>query len=242
MKGEHISLKLSNLFQKQKNPVLESISTYQQSLIKDIDFHLKFTYNEQPYIAKPTDWDKNIVTFEAPMVGLDYVFLPSHLNIEVSFISKSALFSTSLRITKNYHQEQVLYYVAEIVAPIIKKQRRETFRLNVNLDVQYQPISMKQLIPSPSSSKKNGVCTNISAGGMCLSCHQQLQTKDTLQLHFTLMQQPLSLVGEVLSQEACTGIDTYLHRIRFIGLDSDTANRLSHLIFEQQRLQLKKTK
>lgn len=233
-------MKLSSLFQKPKKPILESISTYQKGLINDMDFHLKLTYNGQAYTAKPTNWAKDVITFEAPMVGLEYVFLPSNLNMEVSLISKASLFSTSFRITKNYRQDQALYYVAEIVEPIIKKQRRDSFRLNVNLDVQYQPISMEHL--TPSSNKKNGVCTNISAGGMCLSCHQQLQMEDTLQLHFTLMEQPLSLVGEVLSQEACTGTDTYLHRIRFIGVDSDTSNQLSHLIFEKQRLQLKYAK
>lgn len=230
---------MNNLFSKSGNPIMDSINTYKKTLMEDINLSIRLTYDNQTYITRPIEWTDDIVIFEAPMKGIDDVILPKSIALDVILVGKAGLFHTTFTITKNYRKGTSLYYVALITSPIVKQQQREAFRLEVILDVNYDLIaSENENTKLPLSGK--GTCLNISLGGMCLACERQFHAKDELNLAFTLVETPLFFTGEVLFLGEPTEQGTYMHRIRFTGLDSADTNKLNRLIFEKQRSQLKR--
>ena len=232
-------MKINDLFQKSQTNILETIQTYKKALMNDINLTIRLIYNEKTYSTHLIEWTDTIVIFEAPMEGIQDVLLPKNLPLDVILVSKIALFHTTFSICKNYRQENKLYYVAEITTPIEKRQQREAFRLDVTLDVQYDLlVSGGQSLETPVSG--NGICLNISLGGMCLVSDYQFHSKDQLQLSFVLNEVSLTFLGEILYLGEKTEQDNYSHRIRFLDLDAADTNLLNRLIFEKQRLQLKR--
>lgn len=220
--------------------IIESVISYKRTLMEDINFSLRLTYQQQQYVTKPAEWIEDVIILEAPMKGPDYILLPTNTVLDVTLVCRTALFHTKLRIIKNHRKNESLYYMAEIIEPLVKKQQREAFRLNVLLDVNYHTLPIDDFTPSPSGTLEGkGTCLNISTGGMCLACKHQLRGKDKIQLDFSLVDEPLTLTGEILFLGEPTEVGTYTHRIRFTSLDSVTTNHLNRLIFKKQRLQLR---
>ena len=230
-------MNINSLFKKTEDKLTDSIVTYRKSLMKDINLTLRLIYNNETYSTKPTEWSENIIIFEAPMKGLDDVILPIEAIMSVMLVSKSALFHTTFRIIKRYRKDTILYYIAEIISPIVKRQQRENFRLEVILDTHYQ-LFLKDSNPNTSIIEGDGTCLNISAGGMCLSCDHQFHIKDLVKLDFTLLETSFSFIGEILCLGEQTESGSYIHRIRFIDVDKPKINLLRQLIFQKQRLQL----
>lgn len=221
---------------------MDSIAQYRKGLMEDMNLILRLTANDQTYTTKLVEWVEDILIFEAPMRQLDYVIYPQKAKLQLIFVSKSALFSSHILLTKSYRKNNSLYYVAEIITPIVKKQQRESFRLDISMDVMYQ------LLPSDDFDEsllfedlpvKKATCINISLGGICINCDEQLHSHDHLSLTFTLVDTPLTLTGEVLFAGVRTEVGTYTHRIKFYGLSNSETNLLNRLIFEKQRMQLK---
>lgn len=231
-------MKINSLFKKTEDTIAGSIALYRTPLMEDINLTLRLTYNDTTYLTKPTDWTENAIIFEAPMTGLDYVILPKDTIISVILVSKFALFETKFHITNKYRKNSTLYYIAKIISPIVKRQQRTDFRLEVVLDIYYE-LYLKHPNAATNITKGNGTCLNISVGGMCLNCNHQFHTKDLLKLEFTLLETPLSITGEVLHLGEQTESTRYTHRIRFVDVDNSKSNLIRQLIFKKQSLQLR---
>lgn len=231
-------MKINSLFSRPENNIARSIATYRKSLMEDMNLTLRLIANDTTYLTKPTEWSDRTLIFEAPMTGLDYVIFLEDTLMNVILVSKNGLFQTTLCITNKYRKNNNLYYVAEITSPVIKRQQRADFRLEVILDTQYQ-LFIAHPKHDTDVFKGKGICLNISAGGMCLSTPHQFHAKDLLKLDFTLLQTSLSITGEVLYLGEATESGNYTHRIRFVDMDKQKTNLLRQLIFKKQSLQLR---
>lgn len=231
-------MKINSLFKKPEDTIAGSIALYRTPLMEDINLTLRLTYNDTTYLTKPTDWTENDIVFEAPMTGLDYVILPGDTIISVILVSRFALFETKFHIINKYRKNSTLYYIANIISPIVKRQQRTDFRLEVILDTHYQ-LYLKHPNTTTNITKGNGTCLNISVGGMRLNCNHQFHTKDLLKLDFTLLETSLSITGEVLHLGERTESGSYTHRIRFIDVDNSKSDLVRQLIFKKQSLQLR---
>lgn len=231
-------MKINSLFKKSEDTIAGSIALYRKPLMEDINLTLRLTYNDTTYLTKPTDWTENDIVFEAPMTGLDYVILPQDTIISVILVSRFALFETKFHVINKYRKNSTLYYIAKIISPLVKRQQRADFRLEVILDTHYQ-LFFNHPNSTTDITKGNGTCLNISVGGMCLNCAHQFHTKDLLKLDFTLLETPFSIIGEVLYLGDQTDTGSYTHRIRFIDVDNTKSNILRQLIFKKQSLQLR---
>lgn len=208
--------------------------------MRDINLTIRLNYQQNTYLTRLVDWSESVVVFEAPMHHINDVILPTETNLDVILVSKVGIFYTTFFIKKNYRQDNRLYYVAQISSTIVKKQQRKAFRLDVLLDVQYSLIPKNDETINPIQLM-DGICVNISLGGMYLVCDQQFHMNDQLNLSFLLMDTHFQFKGEVLCLGEKTEQARYAHRIRFIGLKSSDIELLNQLIFEKQRLQLKHT-
>lgn len=225
-------------FSHSNHTIASSINAYSKLLMKDYSLTLRLSYNNATYQTKLMEWSDNHISFEAPMQGIDYITLPKDIIIEAIFVSKSALFHTTFRILEMLQKDKISYYRAEIASPIIKKQQREEFRLDVILDTHYKLCTDDVLLTTDMVQGK-GTCVNISVGGMCLSCAHQFHAQQLVKLDFTLVGTSLSLIGEVLYLGEPTESGNYMNRIRFIDPDASKSDLLRQLIFEKQRLRLR---
>lgn len=228
-------------FHRSDNPILTSINTYRPTLINDTRLSLRLTYHHQTYTTHLVEWKENLVIIEAPLKGVDYVLLPDHSSINATFIGRNGLFCTTFCILKKYTKGNLLYYVAEIITPLVKRQQRQSFRLEVLLDVRYTHPPHKEVSKNndlPTIIGK-GTCLNISTGGMCLACDHQFHSKQLIQMNFRFIDQLLELTGEVLFLGDPVDSVTYHHRIRFINISHSDSELLNKLIFQKQRMELK---
>ena len=227
----------------EKRNIDESVKMYQKTLMDDMNLTLRLSYLNNTYVTKPIEWVERLLIFEAPISKLDWVIYPQDATIEMIFVSKLALFHSTLRIVKSYRKGNSLFYVGEITSTITKKQQREHFRLDVTFNTNYQllPEDETESIEYSELPSEKGVCVNISTGGMCLNTNLQLKTNQHVMLMFDFVNTEFVLKGKVLGLGEMNGVGYYSHRVQFQDLDVADTNLLTRLIFEKQRAMIKQS-
>lgn len=238
-------MKLKKLFNKPKDKkkvddtTFQSIQTYQKALLNDPQLMISINYQEQNYSTHLIAWNETLVIFESPMRGTDDVILPIDVPLKSYFVSHNARYETTFVLSKSQRKDGQLFYVADITKPIVKVQQRQAYRLEVILDVAYDLLDLE----SPDFSvlcSGTGTCLNVSTGGMCLVSDLAFTSNDQLQLTFTLDNERFTFIAEVLRDGKLNNKGAYTHGLKFINPDKTDIERLSHIIFERQRAQMKR--
>lgn len=226
----------------QRAAIEDSIKMYQGNLMDDMNLTLRLSYLHNTHITKPIEWTERLLIFEAPIHKLDWVIYPQDAIIDIIFVSKLALFHSQVRIVKKYRKENSLFYVGEVISPIIKRQQRENFRLDVTFDLKFAvlPEIENEEIDLPVLVHEEGICVNISTGGMCVNTNLQLKSNQNIIIQFYFMNTEFILRGKVLGLGEINSAGYYSHRVQFQNLDIADTNLLTRLIFEKQRALLKK--
>lgn len=222
----------------------KSIRAYQTSLLEDMNTTLRITYNDETYLSKIVEWKDNHITFVAPLKQLDWIIFPRSIQLPLVFVSKSAIYSCDITILGSYQKKHTLYYMAQVISPIERKQQREHFRLDVLMDVDFQVIPEGIISPEHLETlpTQKGISVNISTGGICLTSDVQLLKEQYIYMHFNFLDTPLHLMGKVLFLGEKTNVGTFAHRIQFVNVSPADTNLLNQLIFKKQRLLLRRNK
>ncbi len=220
-----------------KSEILKTIKNHKDSLLSDINLSLRVTYDKNTYITKIVDWQEDIITFFAPMDKTDWVILPHGTNLDLCFISKKALYMSTIQILGKYMAKQNLYYNAIISSPLIKKQQRQYFRLDVLMNVNYKLLPLNVSSVDLDTLKfHRGTTVNISVGGLCLVSDEKMNREDRIYMEFKFLDNDFKLMGELLNVGEKNNVGTYNHRVQFLDLSRRDENLLSTLIFKKQRL------
>lgn len=218
--------------------VTSSILEYKELILKDMNFSLRFTdENDVTYTTCVHKWTDDEVIFAAPIHQRDWVLFMLPTVVESCFITRKAIYMTTLTITERRIKDEVMYYKATITSPLVKKQQREHFRLETLTTLNYCPIP---LTLSPDTDPDTlphipGTTLNISVGGMCMVSNAPLEDNQTVWIYLDFLGTNFMFKSKVLGRSSRNENGTYSHRIRFEDLDSKTENLLSRLIFEKQR-------
>ncbi|PHV70682.1 hypothetical protein CS063_09120 [Sporanaerobium hydrogeniformans] len=223
--------------------IQKSIERYKEALLKDINLKLHLTVKEKTYITKLVQWIEDKLIIEAPLDKLNWVLIEAEKKLNMIFISKSGMYGATVRIKRHYRKKDILYYSVQIVSPLVKKQQRKFFRLDILI-----PLTYRILIDRAEKDKEilntlptyQATAVNISTGGMCLVSKEQLHKGNRLYLEFNFMDKPFELMGEVLFLGDPTVSGNFAHRIRFLKMERPIENLLTKLIFEKQRQDLEK--
>ncbi len=221
----------------------KSIERYKEALLKDINLKINLTINETTYTTKIAQWLDNKMIIEAPLEKLNWVLIEDDTKLNMILISKVGMYGAAIRVRRHYRRNEILYYSIEIVSPLVKKQQRKFFRLDVLIPINYRiliDLAEKDKKILDSLPRKEATTVNISSGGMCLVCKEQLHKGNRLLLDFDFMDNSFELIGEVLFLGDRTASMNFSHRIRFVKMDRPTENLLTKLIFEKQRQTLEK--
>ena len=219
----------------------KTIVLYQKNLMCDMNLTLRLSDSDHTYITKPTEWSKRDITFEAPIHQLDWVIFSTTDIIDMVFISKFGLFHSRVKILKKYKEDKKLLYVAELISPLIKKQQREYFRLETIFNLKYKMIENYNaestdldILPT-----KQGICLNISTGGMCFNTYSKINVSEIICISFNFVDIDFILYGKILEIGDKNSMDYYPHRVQFINMDTLTINSLTKCIFDKQRSLIK---
>jgi len=123
---------------------------------------------------------------------------------------------------------------------------RQDFRLTMDLPVTFQFVGRqalalhKQTGHDVTAVKGEARMVDLSHGGAALICDQPLEEHGFAQLHFSLKDQPVRVMMEVLSQGPAAGGKT-LVRGHFRGMTSEASGRLHTFLSQEQfrRIQLR---
>lgn len=217
-----------------------SIAQYKAIIFKDLNLSLRINDGQKQYRTHLLDWEDDEILFEAPLYQRDWVLFLIPSMLDVTICTKNALYCTSLELLDKCRVGDVLQYRSRIASPLEKIQNRAHFRLDVMLPLTYTLISdpIDHSIVPQDTTCYDATTTNLSAGGLCMVCKNQLKAKTGLSITLTFLDQCIHLTGSVLvnGEQIPTGF--YSHRIRFNDLDATTENLLIKLIFEKQRMML----
>ena len=217
----------------------DSIIAYRESLLKDINLKIRIAVDDKTYVTKLSEWENDTITLAAPLEQLDWVILSTARPLEITFMTKSALYTTQVQVLAPLKKDGTVYYSCKILKPLIRKQQRQFFRLDTSLDATYQLLLEDMTTPPVNSPHYKGTIVNISVGGVCLVIDACLKANTLLYVSFDFLETRLSLVGRVLFDGERTLSGAYSHRVKFVNLSSSDENTLNRLIMTKQRLMRK---
>ena len=215
----------------------KSLATYKESIMSDINFKVRIHHNETLYTTHITSWEDDLITLAAPLSKLDWVLLPLQGHFKIDLITKTALYTTWVQIIKSLKPELgTLNYVCQITKPIIRKQQRQTFRLETLLDSHFEILNDDFEPINPSVTKSKGTILNISLGGLCFTSDTILAAGTPVVFHFHFLDEDFSLIGKILLDGMPTSSGSFSYRVQFINLSRADDAKLSRMIMAKQRL------
>ncbi|WP_069997679.1 flagellar brake protein [Cellulosilyticum sp. I15G10I2] len=228
---------------KDENAINESVELYKKVILDDINLKLRVINKEKTYITKLIDWPGERFIFAAPLDKLDWVLFEKDKVVQIAFVTRTAIFIAKVQILNRYRKNDMLFYSAVLLEPLVKQQQRQYFRVDVLLESSFKclPEECKDCVIEEIPSNK-GTIVNISIGGLCLVSTRQLNKGEKIILYFRFMNTSFELLGEILFQGEKNAVGNYMHRVKFIKLENNIKNMLNKLIFEKQRLIMSKNK
>ncbi len=234
---------MATVSKQESRAILKSINAYQKALLNDLNLKLRLVGNdEKTYTTTLVRWDDETITLAAPLVQRDWLIFPLPIQMNCAFISKGAICSTTILITRSHRNESGLLYKADIIKPLIRTQQRSSFRLDLLMDMHFKITTSLDGLPLDDAPLHKATCVNISAGGLCMSSSIGMATNQIVELHFNLLDNAFILQGTLLDESIKNDNGTYTNRIKFLDITPTTENLLTRLILEKQRLSLQNTK
>lgn len=234
---------VNDINKKDKGEINQSIELYKKAILDDMNLKLRVITKDKTYITKLIDWPGEKFIFAAPLHKLDWVLFEKDKIVQIAFVTKAAIFIAKVQILNRYRKNDLLFYGAVLLDPLIKQQQRQYFRLDVLLEATYKRLPQDSTDYSIDEIPLNkGTCVNISIGGLCLVSSEQLPKDEKVIINLNFMNNPLELPGSVIFIGEKNAVGNYVHRIKFEKIDTHIKNLLNKLIFEKQRLIMSKSR
>lgn len=187
---------------------------------------------------------------------------------EVCFYTDSGLFQSSMEIVERYKEENVHVLIGEFTSDLEKCQRRQYYRLEHIIDINYRyytreeeilerrllvndfaneetRMSCKKILNEVKNKWLLATITDISGGGVRFNS-SILHKKNTLLYLRIPMEENgdnriYELKGEVVhSAVLAKKTDYYETRVKFVDIDRDEREQIVKFIFAQERKMLRK--
>lgn len=215
----------------------KSLATYKETIMSDISFKVRLHQDETFYTTQIISWENEFLTLAAPLFKLDLVLLPIHGHFQIDLMTKTALYTTYIQIVKILKPEPgQLHYVCKITKPLVRKQQRQTFRLQTVIDSTFETLDEQEDAIDSSVARCKGTILNISLGGLCFTSDTILSAGTLVTFHFNILEESFSLIGKILLDGIPTASDTFSYRVQFMNLSRAEDDKLSRMIMAKQRL------
>ena len=157
------------------------------------------------------------------------------------FYRENGVYSFDARLLDQYLKDEILLCLFQAASPVVKVQRRRSYRLPIVLDVRLLPESAEQgRKPKPIKAKT----VNLSEHGVLLTCTTSLQPDTCVRVELKLSpNETMTLSGTVLRcEKPPSRKDPCRIVILFSGSSEQQQSELRRYILRQQIAARKKKK
>lgn len=220
------------------------------------------------YISQLLDYmEDDQVKLAMPMEGGRMVPLTVGDLYEVCFYTSNGLFQAQIEIVDRYKEGSVFLLVGEFRSDLEKCQRRQYYRLEKIIDINYRNytreeeilerrllvndfaneearLSCKKILDEVKSKWMAATITDISGGGVKFNSFTLHKKNTLLYLRIPIEQKGQTRMFELKGEVVFSDIlpkrtDFYQTRVKFIDLDRDEREEIVRFVFEQERKMLR---
>ncbi|MEE1342098.1 MAG: flagellar brake protein [Lachnospiraceae bacterium] len=183
-----------------------------------------------------------------PIEGGRIIPLEVGTGYSLCFYTSSGLYQCKATIVERYKENNMFFLVLERKTPLSKLQRRQFYRFNCMMEVQYRSILEGEEIDVKEMERaevlklnwSKAVMIDLSGGGMKLATTLQANKQDEVQISMVL---PLSTGAKqyyikgvvVASIPSANRSNVFEHRIEFKDITNQEREEIIKYIFEEER-------
>lgn len=216
----------------------------------------KVVYKSQVFDILDNDELKILMPFDGPKV----VVLPLNGSYNMCFYTRTGLFQCVGNVIDRYKTSNQLVLVVALKTGLQKVQRREFFRLQKILDIDYRMLteqesqmeSVEEILKFEQNqdSEMNyfqGIVVDLGGGGARFISTQQydISTYIIIKLKITVNseQKRLRVIGRIINSEKLQNKSgQYETRVEFVRIKNQDREKLIQYIFEEERKMRQKEK
>lgn len=216
----------------------------------------KAVYKSQVYDILDNDQLKILMPFDGPKV----VVLPLNGSYNMCFYTRTGLFQCVGNVIDRYKTSNQLVLVVVLKTGLQKVQRREFFRLQKILDIDYRMLteqesqmeSVEEILKFEQNqdSEMNyfqGIVVDLGGGGARFISTQQyeISTYLIIKLKITVNSEQIRLrvIGRIINSEKLQNKSgQYETRVEFVRIKNQDREKLIQYIFEEERKMRQKEK
>jgi len=204
-------------------------------------------YNEKINPSFPSQLecpvDEKTAVVAAPI--FEGVIYPVHKGwfMNVYFIVKDDLYKFRARITGRGTRDNLAFIKIELLSEIAKIQRRQFFRFECTIPVEYRVVESMNDNESEKSAMKTSVTRDISGGGVCIKLEEGITLNKMVEGNLILNEiKKVHFFGWVVRSSKRTEDIKYGFEIGvlFKKIENSDKEAIISFIFEQQRRLRKK--
>lgn len=212
---------------------------------KDILEHEKRIYISQVYDILEDEQLK----IAMPIVEGRVVPLPLHARYNACFYSSGGLYQAKLVITGRYKEDGLYILEAELTSELKKFQRRQYFRLEHTMDLEYKVVSDEEIMDMLEQPDKmeeitsygmsEGIILDISGGGIRFTTKEELEKKSEVLVNINIgiatediCRLPATIIS---STKADNREKLYVNRAEFHNMKDATREKIIKYIFDLER-------
>lgn len=183
------------------------------------------------YLSKVAEINDDIYQVTAPFFNGEIV--PLHINqiIKISYCSDNASYQFTAKILDR-KREPVALFTVEKKSEAIRIQRRNFFRLNVKLKVNYRVLDSEDNFED--SELKETTTIDISAGGIKMAVDDDFPGEGVLELYLDIPEiKNTSIFGKIVNNYDLP--DGRAIGIEFIGIEQKDQDKIVSWLFDFQR-------
>lgn len=178
------------------------------------------------------------------------ILLPVDAQFNLCFYTEKGLFQCRARVLDRYKSNNIYIVVMEVISNLRKQQRREYFRLDCSLAIEFRALEKAEIAAVAEERfyllkglpLRQGVVADISGGGVRFIAGCTFETGTLIYCTYTLhgknKEKQYHLIGRVLLSRELEGKPgEYENRIQYINMDVDDREEIIRYIFEEERKQ-----
>ncbi len=211
----------------------------------------------KPFVSQIYDIvDEEQLKIAMPIVEGRVIPLPVNTRYDVCFFTSGGLYKSRVVITDRYKEDGLYVLVAELMSDLKKYQRRQYYRLECTLDIEYRLLEdseVETLREEPERIQEmieNGEFTtaivlDISGGGIRFASEEHLEPGSNLLLNLNIItgngQNVYGVMARNLSSTRIINKEhMYEQRAEYLEITGHTREAIIKFIFEQERRLRKK--
>jgi len=184
--------------------------------------------------------EKDILLIASPIY--EGKLYPIHVGtlIAVSFTKSNNFFEFTAKVIGRENKDNLAMLKIQAISSIIKIQRREFFRFEVNLPVNYRVIESVNM--KSNHEYMETVTRDLSGGGLCMRLKEPVEINKYLECELNLPDK-IKFIGKVVrltEYETLQGPYKYEIGVSFVRIDEAMREKVISYIFQEQRRLLKK--